>query len=61
MDRLHEELKVPIVEITKEPTGSSEEDMSPRNGKGLLGGNASADGKLFIRPSILEVFLGSLA
>ncbi|XP_066919870.1 ubiquitin carboxyl-terminal hydrolase 20-like [Clytia hemisphaerica] len=43
MDRLHEELKVPVVEIIKEQTGSSDEDISPRNGKGLLGGNASAD------------------
>lgn len=50
MDRLHEELKLPVTEICSDDRGSSDEDDYPiNNGQGLLGGNASSDGMFFFR------------
>ena len=44
MDRIHEELKVPIVELHLNHADNSEEESTSPNGKSLLGGNESSDG-----------------
>ena len=45
MDRIHEELKRPIMNTSNSCTeSSSDTDSSPASNKRLMGGNASSDG-----------------